>query len=79
MADHAFAHDVAIEAVKVAPPSVVAGGLWMGVIDPAALVTYLTILYLLASIGLLIPKYWRQMMDWRDAWKARRESRKNDH
>lgn len=58
--------DVAVEAVKAAPPVAVTGAMIAGM-SPAEWVTALTLLYLLMQIGLLLPKYWAQFREW---WKA---------
>ena len=50
--------DITLEGVslKIAPPAAVSGAVLMGM-TPAQWITTLTIIYLLMSIGLLIPKY----------------------
>lgn len=69
--------DITLEglAVKIAPPAVVSGAVIFGM-TPAQWITTLTMIYLLMSIGLLIPKYWAQLRDWRGAWKAKRKAKK---
>lgn len=54
----------------------VSGALWLGM-TPAEWITVLTVLYLLMSIGLLIPKYWAQFRSWRQAWVKSRKGKKN--
>lgn len=59
------AQDTTLEAVKAAPPVVVAGSMWFGM-SPAEWITALTILYLVLQIGLLIFKYRDQFSVWRE-------------
>lgn len=62
-------------AFKVAPPAAVSGAVILGY-TPAEWITILTAVYLLMSIGLLIPKYWDQFVGWYKAWKqARKDER----
>ncbi|MEG0063001.1 MAG: hypothetical protein RR740_00210 [Pseudomonas sp.] len=69
--------DITLEglAVKIAPPAAVSGAVILGM-TPAQWITVLTLIYLLMSIGLLIPRYWAQLRDWRAAWKAARKAKK---
>lgn len=71
--------DITLEGVslKIAPPAAVSGAVLLGM-TPAQWITALTLIYLLMSIGLLVPKYWEKFMEWRDAWKARRKAKKED-
>jgi hypothetical protein len=57
-------HDIAVEAVKAAPPVAVTGSIMAGM-SPADWITVLTIIYLALQIGLLIPKYWDRFTEWR--------------
>lgn len=61
--------------MKIAPPAAVSGAVIFGM-TPAQWITTLTLIYLLMSIGLLIPKYWAQFREWREAWKAARKAKK---
>lgn len=61
-------------AIKVGPPAAVSGAVILGY-TPAEWITILTAVYLLMSIGLLIPKYWAQFRDW---YKALRQARKDE-
>lgn len=61
--------------MKIAPPAAVSGAVMLGM-TPAQWITALTLLYLVMSIGLLIPKYWVQFREWREAWSALRKSKK---
>lgn len=69
--------DISIEGVKIAPPAAVTGALLMGM-TPAEWITALTLLYLVMSIGLLIPKYWAQIMEWRRGWIEKRKMAKEE-
>lgn len=62
--------DITIEGLglKIAPPAAVSGAVMLGM-TPAEWITTLTLLYLMMSIGLLIPKYWTQLKSWWDSWK----------
>ncbi|MGV6475363.1 hypothetical protein [Azotobacter vinelandii] len=55
-------HDVAVEAVKAAPPVAVSSAMLLG-LSPADWITVLTLVYLLLQIGLLIPKYWAKLSE----------------
>ena len=57
------AAEFSIEGAKIAPPLAVSGAYIMGM-TPAEWVTALTLLYLVMSIGLLVPKYWTQIKEW---------------
>lgn len=57
------------------PPVVVSGYVMLGM-TPAQWITTLTLLYLVMSIGLLIPKYWNQFSIWRTAWLKSRADKK---
>jgi hypothetical protein len=59
------AQDTTLEALKAAPPVVVAGSMWAGM-TPADWITALTILYLVLQIGLLLFKYRDQFAAWRE-------------
>lgn len=61
--------------MKIAPPAAVSGAVMLGM-TPAQWITALTLLYLVMSIGLLIPKYWTQFREWRIAWAELRKSKK---
>lgn len=61
--------------MKIAPPAAVSGAVMLGM-TPAQWITALTLLYLVMSIGLLIPKYWAQFRDWRNAWAESRKIKK---
>lgn len=63
-------------AAKVAPPAAYGGVMLLG-FTPAEWISILTIIYLVMSIGLLIPKYWAQICDWYRAWKEGRKEEKN--
>lgn len=67
------AHDAAIEAIKIAPPAAVVGTHFILGMSLNDWVLVLTIIYLLAQLGLLIPKYRLQFAQWR---QKRREVRK---
>jgi hypothetical protein len=71
--------DITLEglAVKIAPPAAVSGAVIFGM-TPAQWITILTLVYLLMSIGLLVPKYWVQLREWREAWKAKRKAKKEE-
>lgn len=66
-------HDVAIEAVKIAPPAAVVGTHYILGMSLNDWVLVLTIIYLLAQLGLLVPRYRAQLAQW---WAKRREGRK---
>jgi len=70
-----MAHDMIIEAGKAAPPVAVAGGHFLLGIPLADWVAIFTLVYLFGSIGLLIPKYRCQFVEWRKARKKRGGSR----
>jgi hypothetical protein len=61
--------------VKIAPPAVVSGAVMFG-LTPAQWITTLTLVYLLMSIGLLVPKYWAIVRDKWIAWQAARKAKK---
>lgn len=61
--------------MKIAPPAAVSGAVMLGM-TPAQWITALTLLYLVMSIGLLIPKYWAQFREWRHAWVEARKIKK---
>lgn len=61
--------------MKITPPAAVSGAVLFGM-SPAQWITVLTLVYLLMSIGLLIPKYWAQLKEWRNSWKAARQAKK---
>lgn len=64
--------------MKVAPPAAVSGAVIMGY-TPAEWITILTAVYLLMSIGLLVPKYFVQFRDWYKALRAtRKEAREEE-
>ena len=69
--------DITLEGlgVKIAPPAAVSGAVLMG-LTPAEWITALTLIYLLMSIGLLVPKYWAQFSEWRAAWSQKRKDKK---
>lgn len=73
------ATDITIEGIglKIAPPVAVSGAVLLGM-TPAQWITTLTLIYLLMSIGLLIPKYWTQFKEWREAWVAARKAKKQE-
>lgn len=58
--------------LKIAPPAAVSGAVILGM-TPAQWITTLTLVYLVMSIGLLIPKYWAQARDIYQAWKEKRK------
>lgn len=62
--------EVTTESVKLAPPAVVSL-LHVGGMTPADWVTVLTLLYLALQIGLLVPRYLKQL---RSYWENRRGS-----
>lgn len=68
------ATDITLEgmSLKIAPPAAVSGAVLLGM-TPAQWITTLTLLYLVMSIGLLIPKWVTQFKEWRAAWKKRKE------
>lgn len=61
--------------MKIAPPAAVSGAVIFGM-TPAQWITTLTLVYLLMSIGLLIPKYWATVKGWVESWKAKRQAKK---
>lgn len=68
--------DITIEGLglKIAPPAAVSGAVMLGM-TPGEWITTLTLLYLIMSIGLLVPKYWTQLKEWHQNWKkGRKES-----
>lgn len=69
--------DITLEglSLKIAPPAAVSGAVMLGM-TPAQWITALTLLYLVMSIGLLIPKYWAQFKEWRAAWADSRKAKK---
>lgn len=62
--------DISVEGLKIAPPAFVTGAVLMGM-TPGEWITILTLLYLVMSIGLLIPKYWAQINEWLDKFKKK--------
>ena len=57
------ANQVASEAVKFSPPAAYMGAKFLGM-TPADWVTWLTLLYIIIQITLIIPKWWRQFGPW---------------
>ena len=53
------------EALKSAPPVAITGAAWIGGLTINELVGIVTLVYLAAQIGLLVPKYWRLYAGWR--------------
>ena len=51
------------EAVKFSPPAAYMGAKFLGM-TPADWVTWLTLLYIIIQITLIIPKWWRQFGPW---------------
>lgn len=72
MANHQITHDIATEGAKVAFPAVVTGAHFIG-LSLADWVAIVTLIYLFGSIGLLIPKYRYQFVQWRKSRKEKRE------
>lgn len=54
-------HDVAVEAVKIAPPAVVGGAHFLGMSVPD-LISVLTVIYLVGLIVHQLPKHWQGIM-----------------
>jgi hypothetical protein len=63
--------EIGVEGLKVAPPVAVTGAVLMGM-TPTEWITVLTLLYLVMSIGLLIPKYWVQIGEWAAKFKKKK-------
>ena len=57
------ANQAASEAVKFSPPAAYMGAKFLGM-TPADWVTWLTLLYIIIQITLIIPKWWRQFGTW---------------
>ena len=57
------ANQVASEAVKFSPPAAYMGAKFLGM-TPADWVTWLTLLYIIIQITLIVPKWWRQFGPW---------------
>ena len=57
------ANQVVNEAVKFSPPAAYMGAKFLGM-TPADWVTWLTLLYIIIQIMLIIPKWWRQFGPW---------------
>ena len=57
------ANQAASEAVKFSPPAAYMGARFLGM-TPADWVTWLTLLYIIIQITLIIPKWWRQFGLW---------------
>ena len=57
------ANQVANEAVKFSPPAAYMGAKFLGM-TPADWVTWLTLLYIIIQITLIVPKWWRQFGPW---------------
>lgn len=64
--------DISVEGLKIAPPAMVTGAVLMGM-TPGEWITILTLLYLVMSIGLLIPKYWAQINEWAAKFKKKKK------
>lgn len=62
--------EITTESAKLAPPAIVSL-LHVGGMTPADWVTVLTLLYLALQIGLLVPRYLKQL---RSYWENRRGS-----
>ena len=62
--------DISVEGLKIAPPAFVTGAVLMGM-TPGEWITILTLLYLVMSIGLLVPKYWAQISEWLEKFKKK--------
>lgn len=69
--------DITVEGIglKVAPPIAVSGAVLFGM-TPAQWITTLTLVYLIMSIGLLIPKYWAMFSEKIKSWNAARKAAK---
>lgn len=69
--------DITVEGIglKVAPPVAVSGAVLFGM-TPAQWITTLTLVYLIMSIGLLIPKYWTMVSEKIRSWNAARKAAK---
>ena len=57
------ANQVVNEAVKFSPPAAYMGAKFLGM-TPADWVTWLTLLYIIIQITLIVPKWWRQFGPW---------------
>ena len=57
------ANQVVGDAVKFSPPAAYMGAKFLGM-TPADWVTWLTLLYIIIQITLIIPKWWRQFGPW---------------
>lgn len=61
------------EVAKATPPVTVAGAHFVG-IPLAEWITILTIIYLVAQIILLLPKYWEWYKNWRLKCRSKQDS-----
>ena len=57
------ANQAASEAVKFSPPAAYMGAKFLGM-TPADWVTWLTLLYIIIQLMLVIPRWWRQFGPW---------------
>lgn len=64
--------EIGVEGLKVTPPVMVTGAVLMGM-TPTEWITILTLLYLVMSIGLLIPKYWAQIGEWAAKFRKKKK------
>ena len=73
MSDHTPIQDIAIEAAKATPPLDVAGAHVVLGLSLADWVAVVTLIYLCLQMGLLVPRYRVQFIQWR---KERRQRKK---